>query len=575
MLRTYTTELLRPYWIFESLLQGFDLDLYEAPYGALLQEGQPGSGLLAHQPDVTCLFLRWEDIDPRFTQPLASQSAAQRRSLIDAATDQLAASLRRIRDAVGGRIVVTLLPRLAGPELGIHDTMALESEAEFHAALKHRLATQIRDALPAVLLDDLDVLMAEVGRAGLFDMRLWFSARFPFSVAGAQAVVRRLLVHAVLLKQPRAKCIVLDADNTLWGGIVGEDGPAGIALGPDYPGSAYVAFQRRLRDYQQRGFVLALCSKNNPQDVEQVLAEHPHQVLRAADFAARQVNWLSKPENLRAIATELNLGLDALVFVDNNIHECFAVRQALPQVTVVRTPAEPAELPSCLDELPQLEIASLTDEDRKRTQLYAQEQQRRNSAVAGASLEQYLASLDMTMIIGIDDARQAVRIAQLTQKTNQFNLTTRRYTEAQVCEFIADPGCLVAYFSLVDIFGDSGIVGVAIVRGVATAKAEIDSFLMSCRVIGRRAETVFVRALLRRLAARGVSRVRASFLPTAKNGLVKSFWPEHGFQPDASGSYVCELTPHACDEMPEVPIRVTYAEPAVEPAIAEPMPVKQ
>lgn len=540
VVRTYTTELLRPHWAFEGLVHGLTVDLLEAPYGSVLQAVQPASALVAHAPEVTYFFLRWEDIAPRFAQA-GLAAATDRDQLAAAALDALLGLLRGARRALPGLLVVTMLPRQDGPELGLYDAMAPSSEADFRAELKRRLAARLRDELPAVVFDDLDKLVEEIGRRGLFDARLWHSARFPFSAAGAQAVVRRLIKYALVLKQPRAKCLVVDADNTLWGGVIGEDGIDGIGLGPEYPGSAYVAFQRRLLDFQQRGFLLALCSKNNEGDVRQVLTEHPHQLLRESHFAAVRVNWEPKPGNLRAIAAELNLGLEALVLVDDSAHECLAVRQELPQVTVVQTPAEPVELPACLDELARLEILTLTPEDRTRTALYAQERQRRALASTSDDLDRYLASLDMTMTVGLDDARQAPRLAQLTQKTNQFNLTMRRYSEADIRGFVADPDWLVAHFSLADIFGDSGVVGVALVCGVRGAMAEFDTFLMSCRVIGRRAETAFLAYLLDVLAQRGVRIVQAVYEATAKNALVKDFWPTHGFTGGAASPYRREL----------------------------------
>ena len=527
LVRTYTTELLRPYWRFEALLHGLMIALCEAPYGSLLEAVQPGSQLAAHAPEVTYFFLRWEDIEPEFTRHGVSPPAGD--AAVTSALETLGAMLRAARRALPGRLVVTMLPRMSGPGLGIYDAMAAPSEADLRASLKRRLAASVRDELPAVSFDDLDILVEEVGRRTFFDPRLWHSARFPFSVAGAQAVVRQMMTYALLLKEPAAKVVVLDGDNTLWGGIVGEDGMDGIALGPEYPGSAYVAFQRRLLALRQRGLLLALCSRNNEADVRQLLAEHPHQLLRTEHFAALRVNWDSKPDNLRALAAELNLGLDSLVFVDDSAHECLAVRRALPQVTVVQTPTEPAELPGCLDGLARLEILTLTDEDRTRTALYAQERQRRARAAASDDVEQYLGSLEMVMTVGLDDVRQAARIAQLTQKTTQFNLTTRRYSEADIRRFAADPDWLVAHFALADVFGDSGVVGVALVRGLGDASAEIDTFLMSCRVIGRRAETAFLAHLLDVLAQRGVRAIQATYEPTARNALVREFWGAHGF----------------------------------------------
>jgi FkbH-like protein len=347
-------------------------------------------------------------------------------------------------------------------------------------------------------------------------------------------------------KYPKAKVIALDADNTLWGGIIGEDGMNGIALGPEYPGNAFVAFQRRLLEFQQRGFILVLCSKNNPADLDEVLQKHPHQVLRSEHFAARRVNWEPKPRNLVALAEELNLGLNSFVFVDDSDHECAVVRHELPQVEVVQTPQSPIAVPSCLDRVARLEILSLTAEDRAKTTMYVQERLRRELLQSvnpdGGNVVDYLRSLQMRMRICFDEPKQLARLSQLTLKTNQFNLTTRRYDERQVQDFLESPDWLVAHFSLADVFGDSGVVGLAIAHRTSPVRAELDTFLMSCRVIGRGAETAFLEAVLARLKSDGIEEVVAEFLPTSKNALVKDFLPSHGFTMGPDGRFLRSLS---------------------------------
>jgi FkbH-like protein len=559
VLRTYTTELLRPYWIFEALLEGFELDLYEAPYGSVWTETDPASGLRAHRPELTVVSLRWEDLDPRLAAPLQGLDAGERERLATDAVAQLAAALSALRAATPGTIVLTLLPRRFAAELGAYDAMAEHSEAGFRADLKRALAARLRAELPGVYFDDLDVLLEQHGRASLLDRRLWQTSRFPFSTAGAQVVARHLLRYAVLAARGPLKCIALDADNTLWGGIVGEDGPDGLALGPEYPGTVYVDFQRRLLELQQRGVLLALCSKNNLDDALAVLRHHPHQLLRESHFAALRVNWEPKSANLRALAAELNLGLDAFAFVDDSPHERAEVAAALPMVEVVPFPAQLVDLPHCLDEQPRLEILALTDEDRRRTALYAGERARKVAAGQAGDVESYLRSLGMVMTVGVDRSRHLARIAQLTQKTNQFNLTTRRYGEDDVRRMLDDPDWLVADFSLADAFGDSGLVGVALVRGVGGAAAEIDTFLMSCRVIGRRAESAFLAWLLETLAARGVRRVGARYIETAKNALVREFWPAHGFSAGAAGDFSRDLSDDWRAALPAAPIEIRTA----------------
>ena len=319
----------------------------------------------------------------------------------------------------------------------------------------------------------------------------------------------------------------------------------GIALGPDYPGNTYVDFQRRLLDFQQRGFILALCSKNNPEDLEQVLQDHPHQILRSQHFAARRVNWEPKSDNLVSLAEELNLGLDSFIFVDDSSHECAAVRYALPQVEVIQVPDKAIDLPFCLEHVARLEVLTLTPEDLAKTEIYAQERFRRElletSEKSGAGRDHYLQSLAMKMEISLNCAAHLTRLSQLTQKTNQFNLTTRRYEEHQIQKYISSDRWLVADFSLADVFGNSGIVGLAMVAIHDNHRAELDTFLMSCRVIGREAEGAFLHTLLNLLSERGVVEVIADYLPTPKNGLVKDFLPKQGFLPSEEGRYSWNL----------------------------------
>lgn len=561
ILRTYTTELLKPYLTFESLLQGFDLDLYEAPYGSLLQELQSGSGLMEQKPDVVYFLLRWEDLEPALRMPVMSLSNDERRKLADSVIDNLCAILNAFRQAMQSLLVVSMLPRMSGPELGNYDAMAAESEAAFWTNLKIRLAVKLRE-LPGVVLDDIDCLINQIGKSHIFDHRLWHTSRYPFTLEGSQALARRMMTYPVLLKKPKVKCIVLDADNTLWGGIIGEDGIDGIKLGPEYPGSVYAAFQRRLLDFQERGVILAMCSKNNAEDVLEVLRERPHQILKEHHFAARRINWRPKPANIRDIAQELNLGLESFLFVDDSPHECLSVMRELPEVTVIRVPENVIDLPFCLDEVAALETLGFTEEDRQRTDMYAQERQRRELAETSGSLEDYLKSLGMVMTVGFDDSRHVQRIAQLTQKTNQFNLTTRRYTEPDIQRYIDDPNRLVAHFSLMDIFGDSGIVGVALIDGLETAVAEIDTFLMSCRVIGREAETAFLNTLLELLQDHGVRRVKASYIPTQKNGMVKDFWPRQHFSQEAEGHFSLDLSQWSAAD--DLPIIIKAQNPAIE-----------
>lgn len=557
IVHTYTSELLDPWFELEAALQGFELQTYHAPYGVTFQEAHENSGLSQHSPDITLIMLRREDLHPELTLSIAHLSLSRQNEVYQEVLSHIVELTRQFRRLAVGQIVFTLLPAFQQPSLGIYDAQSEQSENVWWARLKTDIGTAFRNSLQSTLFLDLDELMLQIGRKHFFDGRFWYSARFPFTPEAAREITQKVIGIGAKLKSPVAKVIALDADNTLWGGVIGEDGLAGIALGPDYPGNVYMDFQRRLLDYQQRGFILALCSKNNPGDLDQVLQEHPHQILRDHHFAARRVNWAPKPDNLISLAKELNLGLDSFIFVDDSHHECEAVRYALPQIEVIQVPNKLIDLPCCLDRVARLEVLSLTSEDTSKTEMYVQERSRREFLESclqnNASASNYLESLAMNMQINLNCQAHLTRLSQLTQKTNQFNLTTRRYNEQQIQEFIDSEHWLVADFSLADKFGDNGIVGLAIFELQNDKRASLDTFLMSCRVIGREAEGAFLHALLRQLAKLGFEEMTATFIPTPKNAPSQAFLPNQGFKAAENGQYVLHLTnspPHSVSAFP-------------------------
>lgn len=562
IVHTYTSELLQPWLEGLAALQGLALEAHHAPYGSVLPEAQPGSALLTHRPDVTLLLLQRTDLHPALARPVAGLEPDQAASLMDAALRELQGLIAPFRKQDVGQLVVSLLPPLQGPALGLHEAQAERGEERLWSDLQARLSQWLRESVPSSTLLDLQDLVAELGRRRAFDARYWFTSRYPFTGEASFELARRITSIGRVLKTPRAKVLVLDADNTLWGGIIGEDGPDGISLGPDYPGSAYMAFQRRILDLQQRGLVLAMCSKNNLADVDQVLQQHPHQVLKETHFVARRVNWTPKPDNLRSLAAELNLGLDSFVFVDDSDHECALVREQLPQVEVVQVPKRAHEVPGCLDKVARLEVLTLTAEDRNKTAMYDAERQRRalleTAPTEPGDLNQHLSRLGMRMRIGLDVRGHVPRLSQLTNKTNQFNLTTRRYSEQQVNTFVDAPDWLVLDFSLADSFGDAGLVGLALVH-VEGQQAELDTFLMSCRVIGRRAEEAFFHAALRLLQQRGVQALHARYLPTPKNMLVQDLLPRLGLEALGDGRFCWSLSQRPALDESAFPITIEWS----------------
>lgn len=324
----------------------------------------------------------------------------------------------------------------------------------------------------------------------------------------------------------RKKCLVLDLDNTLWGGILGEDGIEGIKIGGDYPGKAFLYWQESLLELSRSGAILTVCSKNNEQDVLGAWEKNPFMVLRKEHFAAYRINWTDKATNIKALAEELNIGLDSFVFVDDNPTERELIKQMLPMVSVPDFPEQPYELPVFFKQLVEdyFKVYSVTDEDKKKTEQYKANAARAQTAASFSDFSSFLESLNIQ--IGIEAANEfnIQRIAQMTQKTNQFNLTTHRYTDADVRGFM-EAGWKIWCISVADKFGDNGITGAIMVDDSGC----IDTFLLSCRILGKGIEIAFVRKVLSMLSEAGFELLTAKYTPTAKNAQVREFWEKIGF----------------------------------------------
>ena len=327
------------------------------------------------------------------------------------------------------------------------------------------------------------------------------------------------------LAMKRRKCLVLDLDGTLWGGVLGEDGMDGIRIGGDYPGKAFHYFQEALKALASTGVILTICSKNNEADVMEALEKNPFMPLRKDDFAAWRINWNDKATGISEIAGELNIGLDSMVFVDDNPAERELIRQALPMVAVPEFPEQPYGLPALFEELVStyFKVYSLTEEDRHKTEQYKANAARKQAQAAFDDFDKYIESLQIKLEVNEADAFNIPRIAQMTQKTNQFNLTTKRYTETDIRSML-ERGCRIFALSVSDRFGDSGISGCAIVE-----EAEIDTLLLSCRVLGKRIEYEFVKEVLTRLKESGIKSVTSTYIPTAKNIQTADFYDRCGF----------------------------------------------
>ena len=338
------------------------------------------------------------------------------------------------------------------------------------------------------------------------------------------------------LELKRKKCLVLDLDNTLWGGVLGEEGVDGIHLGGDYPGKAFSYWQRALLQLSRNGVILAICSKNNMSDVDEVWEHNPHVVLKREHFAAMRINWQDKATNIDELARELNIGLDSMVFIDDNPAERELIRQRLPQVEVPEFPDKPYQLMPFFKMLVDkyFRVYTVTAEDRNKTEQYRANAQRRAEQARFADLDDYLYSLDIAIDVIPADEHNVPRIAQMTQKTNQFNLTTRRYTDADVTQFVGR-GWRIYCMSVSDRFGDNGITGTIFLRPVDDETVAIDTLLLSCRILGKGIEEAFFKTVLNLMRLDGYRRVQALYIPTAKNAQTADFYDRMGMTCVATG----------------------------------------
>ena len=387
----------------------------------------------------------------------------------------------------------------------------------------------LSDSTNNLYLLDINRLFHLYGESNARDLRNAHAFDLPFSNTFSLAMAKECFAYIQTLLGQARKCIVLDLDGVLWGGIVGEVGPLGVAVGPEYPGNAYHNFQRILLEFQERGILLAINSHNNLQDVLEVFQKNPHMVLREEHFSAIRANWNNKAQNLIEIAKELNIGMDHLIFLDDDPVNRELVKLKLPQVLVPELPVFPEGYAPQLLSLNAFTQFKLTEEDKKRAKMYAEEQKRKAVFESVETIDDYIDQLKIVVAVDCNAVSLIPRLSQMTLKTNQFNITTRRYSEKNIETYMKDG--LVFSGTVSDKFGEYGTTILAILCPTDDQKHMVlDSFLMSCRVMGRGIEQAFFRYIVKELASRGVLKLSASFIPTPKNHPAKDFLPEAGFR---------------------------------------------
>jgi FkbH-like protein len=436
-----------------------------------------------------------------------------------------------LRQTFSGTMIVSMPPYPQMPGFEVLDIGQASSGMTIFNEIS-QLWTQEIASLEGVRLFDLHGLMLHAGMKQAHDSRTWLLYRQPYAETFWQEIGRMLGRIIAAEKISRKKCMALDLDNTLWGGIIGEDGLEGIQLGDDFPGKAYRDFQRYLLCLKNKGVLLAVASKNNPEDANEVFEKHDAMVLSRKDFAAWEVHWDSKVESIKRVAKKLNIGLDSIVFVDDNPKEIGEITARLPEVCCVMVPEELADLPGLLAETDFFDSNEITDEDRRRTEMMVSDNIRQQVQET-MSEEEFRKSLNLKIDVFAMEKQHLGRVTQLINKTNQFNLTTVRRTQAEVEAMANSDHALVLGMDIKDKYGDYGLVGVAVLKR-ENSVCVIDTLLMSCRVLGRGAEDTLIAKLAEAARVLRCDQLRGKYIPTSKNVMVKDFYRRFNFSYDAT-----------------------------------------
>ena len=541
LLSSSTTSHLVPLLRLAAARYGVDLDIHEAHYGQFRQE------LLDPESDTYAF-------DPDFILLAVDNSALRLPNHSTAPEDDIANELstwtslwKQAAAHSDARVIQFNFPVPAEEPMG-HLAARLPGA---RSTMIRRLNLELGEAAgDDVLMVDCDRLASRIGKQQWFDPRYWHMAKEAVRPDAQPVLAKHTAAVLAAGMGLSRKCLVLDLDNTLWGGVIGEDGLSGIQLGQGATGEAFVAFQEYILRLKEKGVILAVCSKNNEPDAREPFEQHPEMRLDLEDVALFVANWEPKPDNLRRIAGTLNIGLDALTFVDDNPVEREAVRQFTPEVDVITLPEDPAYYVRALAEYPLFETSSFTTEDAKKTEQYRARAKSIELKQSAESLDDFYEDLQMQAVVAPFDEFHLPRIVQLLGKSNQFNLTTRRHDLPQVRAFMDDLDVVTFYLRLQDRFADHGLVSMMIAERDGDV-LDVDTWLMSCRVIGRTVESLMLSQLCQRAHEMGCTVLRGTYIPTAKNGLVEDIYAEYGFEKvdESEGTTVWEYDLNAKDDI--------------------------
>lgn len=506
---------------------GVDFSVYEAGIGQVgLELLNPRSEMYASSPEFIIVFLAADKAWKKF----AGLPAGERGDFAAGFLAEAGKLAEAVKEYSGAKLIFFNLPMLDDAVFG-HYANKVTAGWVYQQRRINMGLMDLAMQQPHLFVADIDLLQARLGNGLLSDSRLHLNADMSLSVDFLPHAAKAITDIVRAVKGDIRKCLVLDLDNTLWGGVIGDDGLEHIQLGELGVGKAFVELQLWVKQLKERGIILAVCSKNTESIAREPFEKHPDMVLRMEDIAVFVANWESKVDNIRHIRSVLNIGFDAMVFLDDNAFERNMVRENIPELIVPELPEDPAGYLECLRSLNLFETASFTAEDEQRTRQYREEAGRVEFQRSFTSENEYLASLGMVAEVKPFDTFTLPRIAQLSQRSNQFNLRTVRYTESDLAGIVADKKYHTLSFSLRDKFGDYGLIGAVILeeRGEALF---IDTWFMSCRVLKRGMENFITNRMVAIARENGFQKITGEYLPTAKNGLVAGLLEEMGFVKD-------------------------------------------
>ena len=528
-------DFLKPALVVSGFADRIALDVHVTGYNQIDQEVLlDNSEFAKFKADMSLVYVRAEDIVPAILDDLTSSSEEYVASLVDAVIARYVNWFEKLNQA-GTEVICFGFVRPGYSYSTMRDFAHEHGQSAVWSRLNNELVVSAA-RYSNVTVIDLEAVVRRVGWTNWHDPKLWSLAKISGGASHSAEIVDEFMPLIRERAGRRRKCLVLDLDNTMWGGIIGEDGVENVKLGEDYPGDIYRTIQRMVCGLRDQGVLLALNSKNNEPDAKEMFDTHPEMLLAWDDVTIHKVNWSPKSENLKVIAASLNIGLDSLVFLDDNPAEIEQVISTLPEVTVVQVPADLSKYPDVFQQLARLfDGKTSSEEDLKRARMYKENQKREKLHQSATTMEDFWPSLNMKSTVESINTTNKQRVLQLLTKTNQFNVTTKRHDDSFISAIRESDDWLSYVVRLSDRFGDNGIVMVVLVEcDKKDGSAEIDTFLMSCRVIGRTLEQKIISTIGADLRERGISTLHASYVRSRKNDLVSNLFDDLGFSETGS-----------------------------------------